>query len=243
MRGTLVMSQWLFLILTTISVILFQNCSAIHQQGDGSLLSSSSSTVNDLDMQKSLTAFEDTLFPITQEAGSCVSCHGVNQQPLHSMSDPSIAHDVMISFGLVNLRDPSQSKIIKKLENGHEGYDAAFVDRFKAAVQTWSDELVASGGILGIGDGTQPIYSSLFTTLIQSKCVSCHKPGGAAESIDYSDYVSTINTGLIIPGSASASPITQYSAEGHEPTNTAEPMTSAERQALIQWINLGALNN
>ncbi len=238
------MRNWLFFGLATVSILLYQNCSATHESIDGAVLGSEGgTTLNDVDMAKSLAAYQNTLYPITQEEGSCVDCHGVDQQPLHSMADVAIAHDVMISFGLVNLRNPANSVIVQKLNGGHQGFDATFQQRILDAVVAWSDELIANGGLIGVGDGVQPIYSSLFTNLFEAKCLSCHAPGEVAEDIDYSDYVTTINTGQVIPGNASGSPITGYNGATHEPTGSAPMLSAEERAALTQWINLGALNN
>lgn len=238
------MKNWLFIGFAFATITLYQNCSATHEDIEGASFGSvGNTTVDDVDMAKSLVAFERTLFPITQEATSCARCHGVNQQPLHSVPDVNFSHDVMISFGLVNLRDPANSVIVQKISGGHQGFDAAMTQRIQDAIQDWSDELVANGGLLGVGTGVQPIYSSLFTEVFELKCLSCHAPGQVAENIDYSNYVTTINTGLVVPGNAGASEVFQYNNVGHEPTDTAEALTAEERAALGAWINRGALNN
>ncbi len=239
------MKNWLFLGMAVISITFYQNCSATHETIDGVSLGSGNggTTVDDINMALSLVAFQNSLFPITQEAGSCVDCHGVDEQPLHSLPDANFAHDVMISFGLVNLRDPASSEIVNKLNGGHQGFDAAFTQRVQNAIQAWSDELVANGGLIGVGDGVQPTYSSLFTNVFEAKCVACHAEGQAGDPIDYSDYVTTINTGQVVPGNAGASPITGYSSTDHEPTDMAPELTPEERAALVDWINRGALNN
>lgn len=73
--------------------------------------------------------------------------------------------------------------------------------------------------------------------------MNCHQPGGTAEDYDYTDYVTTINTGGVVPGNPGASLLNSYTNVGHEPTDMAEALTPAEKAAISQWINLGALNN
>lgn len=239
------MRNWLFVGFAFITISLYQNCSATHENIEGASLTSSGggTTIDDVDMAKSLVAFERTLFPITQDPANCVRCHGVGQQPLHSVSDVNISHDVMISFGLVNLRDPANSIIVQKLAGGHQGFDATVQTQILDAIQDWSDELVANGGIIGVGAGIQPTYSSLFTEFLDTKCTTCHSPGQPGEVYDYTDYVNTINTGGVIPLNAGASIITNYNGTNHEPSGNAPTMTPEERAALVLWINRGALNN
>ncbi len=238
------MRNWLFIGLAVVSITLYQNCSATHQNIEGvSLDSSSGTTVDDVDMAKSFVAFQNSLYPITQEDGSCKTCHNVDQQPLHSNEDAFVAHDVMISFGLVDLRNPPNSRVMEMLNNGHQGFDAAFIQRVEDAIQDWSDELVANGGLIGVGEGVQPVYLSLFTNVFEPKCVSCHQEGQAGEDYDYTNYVNTINTGGVSPGDAGGSLIMSYTDVDHEDTDTAPVLTAEERAALSQWINLGALNN
>ena len=231
------------------TITLYQNCSSNHQAPDGSADNDSSTGFEDVDMAKSLVAFERSLYPITQEVGLCIECHGVDQQPLHSLDDPTLAHEVMIGFGLVNLRDPISSVIVDKIRSGshnnaqHNNIDPAVADRLEQAITDWSDELVANGGLIGVGAGVQPTYTSLFTNVIEAKCVSCHSPDGAAPNIDYSDYVNTINTGRVVPGNAGASLMFSSTSNQSEPRGGDTPLTVEELNALRDWINRGALNN
>jgi len=235
---------WMFGV--ALAVLLFQNCSARHEELNTVIQDSEGTTSDDVDMAKSLVAYERTLYPLTQDEGSCKDCHGVSQQPLHSVSDINFAHDVTISFGLVNLRDPASSEIVEKIRDGSHngrGIPQARADELESAIKAWSDELIANGGLIGVGDGVQPTYTSLFENVFEPKCVSCHASDGEAPSIDYTSYVNTINTGLVVPGNAGASGAFIHTANGSEPRGGDTPLTQEELQALAQWINLGALNN
>lgn len=234
----------------TATITLYQNCSGTHEAPDGSLTQDSTGTgYEDVDMVKSLVAFERSLFPITQEAGSCVDCHGVDQQPLHSLNVVDQAHDVMIGFGLVNLRDPALSVIVDKIRSGshnnaaHNNIAPAEADRLEQAIADWRDELVANGGLIGVGDGIQPTFNSIFTNILEPKCVACHSEGNEAEHIDYSDYVNTINTGGVIIGDAATSPLYRETANQAEPRGGDTPLTPEELNAIRDWIERGALNN
>lgn len=235
------MRNWFFIIVTMCTVVFYQNCSGRHETLEGRSMSRST-TVDDVDMAKSLIAFERTLFPITQVDTNCVQCHGVSQQPLFALEDPVLAHDVMISFGMVDLRDPPNSKIVDKLERGHQGFPQTLTVQILAAIQDWSDELVANGGLIGVGDGIQPLFSSIFTEVLEPQCISCHSPSGEYPSIDYSDYLTTLNTGQVIPGNPGGSGLFIHTRSGNMPKGGA-PLTDDQLDAIAEWINRGALNN
>ena len=64
----------------------------------------------------SVAAFQQTLWPVLR--ARCVSCHGVNQPPLHAAADVNIAHTNVIESGLVNFTNIPASVISNKLKNG-----------------------------------------------------------------------------------------------------------------------------
>jgi mono/diheme cytochrome c family protein len=234
------MTRWIGLILAFSSIVLYQNCTATHDMVLQTSLDSSATGNGEVNVALSRAFFSTSLYPITQQPERCAGCHGVNQQPLFATEDMAFSHDVILSFGLVDLRDPANSAMVQKLEGGHQGFDQTVTDQVRNAIQTWSDELIAAGGIVGIGDGVQPLYSSLFTNIFEPMCIECHSPDGEAPEIDYSEYVTTINTGGISPGSAATSPAYTYPLSGHP---FEEALTPEELAALAEWINRGALNN
>ena len=242
------MKKVLIMVMAIATITFYQNCSGRHELFEESDSLSSSTGYEDVNMALSEAAFERTVYPIISQAGMCADCHGVDQQPLHSVPDISFAHDVWISFGLVDLRNPANSLAVQRMDSGdahinNRGIPAATQQQLQDAIQAWSDELVANGGLLGVGTGTQPTFSSIFTDILEPRCISCHSAGNSAENIDYSDYVNTINTGLVVIGNAGASRLYTETFNGNEPRGTAGELTAQEKQAIADWINRGALNN
>lgn len=237
----------IYIIAIALTMVLYQNCSGRHESLQQTTGSSASTSLDDVDRAKSLVAFQNSLYPITQETGSCTECHGVDQQPLHSTSDPNFAHDVMLSFGLVNLRNPEQSRIYERINDGsHDGRELvtqAMAARIRTAIEQWSAELVANGGLRGVGDGLQPTYTSISTTILEARCIACHAPGEEAESILYDSYVNARNTGGIVPESPNTS---LFLTHDHSQINSSEPvdaLTEDEQATIREWIQTGALNN
>ena len=233
------MRNWIVVFLAMTTIVFYQNCSGRHETLDSGSSLSSSTSIDDVDIAKSLVAFTKTVFPITQDPNNCVRCHGVDQQPLHSLPDAAISHDIMFSFGLIDLRDPPNSRIVLKIAGGHNGFPQQIATDLEVAIEAWADELIANGGLIDSDPNiVGPLYSSLFTNIFEVKCLTCHSPTGTNTVVDYTDYLSTLNTGMVIPGDAAGSRAYSY-ANGHGDT----PLTPEEQAALAQWINLGALNN
>ncbi len=233
------MYRWAFLLLMITSTVLFQNCSARHESVGSNVLGSGA----ELNMALSLEAYESTLYPLISASNSCAACHGVSQQPLHAIPDPALAHDITTSFALVNLRQPAESRLVQKIRGGHQGFPASLADEMETAIQAWADLYVSLGGDLGVPEGELGAsFQSIKEFILDSQCVACHSPTGVHPSIDYTDYVTTLNTGGVVPGNAAASPLYQSCQDGSMPQGG--PALSAEQiTALQDWINNGALNN
>jgi len=228
-----------FSLLMVASILLFQNCGARHESVGSNALSSGA----ELDIALSLQAYENTLYPLVSGADSCAACHGVSQQPLHAIPEPALAHDITTSFALVNLRQPAESRLVQKIRGGHQGFPTSLADEMETAIQAWADLYVSLGGDLGVPEGELGAsFQSIKELILDPKCTSCHNPSGVNPNIDYTDYVTTLNTGGVVPGNAAASPLYLSCQNGSMPQGG--PALSVEEiSALRDWINNGALNN
>lgn len=233
------MYRWAFLLLMAATTVFFQNCSARHESVETNVLGSRA----ELDIALSLEAYESTLYPLTSAADSCAACHGVNQQPLHALADPALAHDITTSFALVNLRQPAESRLVQKIRGGHQGFPVSLADEMEIAIQAWADLYVSLGGDLGVAEGELGAsFQSIKELILDPKCASCHNPSGVNPNIDYTDYITTLNTGGVVPGNASTSQMYLSCLDGSMPKG-GPALSGDELNAIRDWINDGALNN
>lgn len=65
----------------------------------------------------SVAAFSQTLHPISR--GHCLGCHATSQKPFHAAVDPQTAFDQVMSYSIVDLGNPTSSKIYLKVKGGH----------------------------------------------------------------------------------------------------------------------------
>lgn len=234
----------LYVFVTFLLLLPFQNCSPNHQLGQNSapsqLLPSSGGT-GVFDMNKSLMAYEKTLYPLTTQ--HCARCHGVNQQPLHSLPTASSAHDILLSFNLVDLQSPGDSRLVQKIAGGHSSLPNSLSAQLEAAIAAWGNDYIQQGGQF---DGEEPVlearFSSIFQLIIQPKCLSCHNPSGSRPQEDFTDYFTTINSGTIEAYSANQSDFYETCVDGDMPRN-GTPLSNEELSAIRSWIDAGALNN
>ena len=97
------------------------------------------------DMQASLAAFEQTVWPLTR--ANCAKCHsaapeGTDQLPMHAHAEASVAHE--FALPKVNLRKVESSKLVMRLlieEHNCWSDCAADGEAMRAAVQRWADEV------------------------------------------------------------------------------------------------------
>lgn len=95
---------------------------------------------------------------------------------------------------------------------------------------------------------TEPNFQSIFETVIQPKCLSCHEPGGRAEDVPLATYEDLFTGGfevLVVPGEPESSLFYQVMLPGARrpmpPPRSAIPPVELERlEAIRQWIEMGA---
>ncbi len=87
----------------------------------------------------SVDAFAQTTHLITKK--NCVLCHGSLQQPFHAASSASVAHDAVIQGAKVNLSNPSQSRLVLKLQEGHNcwGSCSSNAQEMLDSINNWVD--------------------------------------------------------------------------------------------------------
>lgn len=94
-----------------------------------------------------------------------------------------------------------------------------------------------AGGYTYVGVAT---YTLLQAKIFQNKCNSCHNattPGGNLDMTDYADVFSDLTA-----GSSSGSVLYQQVRDNLMPKFSPR-LSDAEKQAIADWIDAGALNN
>jgi mono/diheme cytochrome c family protein len=222
----------------------FQNCAPSHTVG--TQLGSTTGSADLVNSANSVAIFETTLFPILRQ--NCASCHGGGIPPLHSVVDPQSAHDTLINSALVNLASPSASRVVIKINGGHQSLPVALAVDLQTAIQAWATDLANSSASLGgtIALPSAPVlkaeFKSIHNLILVPKCTGCHGSAVKKDGIDYSTYDKTIATGKVIKGNANSSGLYNSCVDGNMPEG-APALTTTELAAIRDWINAGAINN
>lgn len=131
-------------------IVSFQNCSPYHQNGTGALSSDGGSggssggpdtSGNPLNGDLvSGAAFTSTVYPILQ--ANCTGCHDQTQVPLFlDTTDGQITHDLLIINSLINAGAPTTSRIVSKIQNGHQNIPLTVGDDILRAIIDWSNQI------------------------------------------------------------------------------------------------------
>ena len=229
----------IFVFLATL-LLAFQNCEPYHEAGD--FESTGFSDLGPGSVATSIEAYSVTLMPLLQQ--NCASCHGKAQQPAFIAGDATTSHNALITFGLVNLTNPSASRIVQKVQAGHQGFSSSLALALEGEISNWADALLASGEPSPLPEpvGLEPTFQSIHQLVLLPKCAGCHSPTGTRPREDYSTYEASINTGKIVPGNAAGSEMYKECTSGAMPLGT-DRLTEEELAALRQWIDEGALDN
>ena len=181
----------------------------------------------------SVDLFATTVQPVLLT--NCASCHGVNQQPLHSVANPTESHDRVINLGLVDLNTPANSRLVSKIQGGHQGIAQSVATDLTNQITAW----VQGGG----GAAVTPVvleatFQSINALILQPKCATCHNPNGTRRQEDYSTYESTIATGKI-----DGDFWDEIESDNMPRGRDAVPLNAAEKAAIRAWLDAGAPNN
>jgi len=210
----------------------------------------------------SIAAFEKNLFTTLQS--NCGACHGAGQQPTFAVNDSLKSVETLIQFSLINSENPSASRIVEKVRQGHQGLNPALAGQLGSEIAIWLEEAANAEPSLPpppaqppqdppppgppppVGPPPPPTivasFSSIHSLILVPKCVGCHNPSGIRPSEDYTSYVTTIITGKIVPGNAFASKAYTDCLNGFMPIGLSL-LSIEELSAFQQWIDAGALNN
>jgi len=92
----------------------------------------------------------------------------------------------------------------------------------------------------------QVSFSNDIMPIFENRCIDCHGGRRTREGLDMKTHESLMrgsnNGPVVTPGDAEASLLVELIVSGDMP-NRGPKVTPAELQLIIEWVNLGALNN
>lgn len=191
---------------------------------------------------QSIEIFSTTLHPVLTQ--NCGSCHGSNQFPLFAVTDPTSSHQTLLGSRLVNLTSPSSSRLVTKIQNGHQGKPAALAVQIETEITSWADKLKALGGqapALPVIEPLTATYTSISQNILLPKCASCHSAATPQAGKRYDTYAETIKTVNLANPAESKLYTTTFS--GEMPPSPADSLTDEELAVILAWMNAGAPNN
>lgn len=187
----------------------------------------------------SIAIFEATLKPVIQQ--NCAGCHGISQAPKFAVSDSATSHDLLISTALVDLTAPANSRLVTKIQGGHQSFAVTVATDIQTAITNWSAQLQAATGNVNPGVVVEPLtptYSSISKLILQNKCATCHTPGG--DSPYYDTYANTKKS--VVANNYLQSKLYTEVQSGSMPRGASD-LSAEEQTAIKDWIQAGALNN
>lgn len=173
----------------------FQNCSSPK---------SSSGTENNssLSIYDSIEVFSKTLHPKLME--NCGTCHGSFQEPMFAVVNPGEALNTIHEFDLVNLDDPSNSRFIQKIGEGHNGFPQEVADTLHDAIVDWANGDTDPTPTPSAGDRQSP------TIRIVTPLNNASVNGNLSVQVNATDNIGvakvTIQLNGIVRGQSTASP-------------------------------------
>jgi mono/diheme cytochrome c family protein len=221
--------KMLTLLLVALSpIVLFQNC--------GKPTELQYSSVFDANSQ--LSKQEASLIVLQQ---SCASCHS---QSVQSGGVGDITDISYLTYARIVIPgEPELSPLINVITNGQmpiggmDPLSSAEVQVLKDWIKGLNQTTITGGGLPG--QTIAPTYSDLSVKVFNAQCVTCH----ANRNFRLNSYAEVLRT--ITPGDANNSllyrSVTVGANGGRMPQGGG--LSSAQINAIRDWINAGAMNN
>ncbi|MBD66905.1 MAG: hypothetical protein CME62_17010 [Halobacteriovoraceae bacterium] len=135
---------------------------------------------------------------------NCSSCHGDQSAfSRHGASDRYIAFSATTGNKLVDLDNPSDSRVIDKIAFGHNCWsgncsqDAADI---KAAIEDWAEDIGKGGSGSGGGgtgggstfdrDASAEVFKTTVHPILRANCKSCHTPDAGSPQAPFHSQLS-----------------------------------------------------
>ncbi len=123
------------LVFVVFAVNFILACGPIHNS-NGAINNDSLGTV-------SSDIFSKTVQPIIEN--NCALCHdGSTSAVAFAVSDSNISQNTLLNFDLVNLANPTASKIVTKIAAGHNGITTDVSTDLSLAIEDWMLQLSES---------------------------------------------------------------------------------------------------
>jgi len=211
-------------------VLSYQNCSNSFVNSSGL---SSGITEQDIMQQKAMQVLTTR----------CSSCHNAD---LKSGGVDVLSVNDMLALGIVIPGEPSLSLVFTQIQNGSMPPSKPLAQAEVDAVFSWISE--------GFKDSTpvitpppptpttlEPKYASIYTKILQPKCLGCHN-SGSSNGVSFSSYNATMNTvQKTLPLSSAL--YTAVATRRTMPKGAPGSLSAAETKAIFDWITAGAANN
>ena len=132
-----------FVFMAGLSLFFYQNCAPYESAGKADQQSQFSGNGNGnnggVTEAESITAYELSLAQVTRP--NCGACHGVNQAPYFAVPNTDQAHDILFQSNLVNLDNPSASRLVQKIRSGHQNLSSNIANELELAIEDWAKRL------------------------------------------------------------------------------------------------------
>lgn len=230
--------KWLIAIISwcVLTVLSFQNCSAVGQANGSSTSNKSMSEADVLGAQ----ALEIL-------SAKCLTCHNPDK-PEGGISDITDLN-FLLYYRLVIPAQPEISDIIRVIKDGSMPPGGGISTDELQALNRWILEgLIDDSGNVAIPDGSatlEPRYSSIKTRIINTRCLGCHSGGNPSGGVDLTTHASTVANNIARAGNPGGSRlVTSLERTGNDfmPRNGAR-LPASDIAIIRQWIQAGALNN
>ncbi|MNL04905.1 Planctomycete cytochrome C [compost metagenome] len=172
-------------------------------------------------------------------AQNCTACHGETSGSGGVFGLQNVSH--LVSAGLIIPGNPDQSRIYTVIRSGVMPPNGPLSQADQDLIRQWIQGEVSTGAPPPTAPTPEATFKYISSEILTPKCVACHSATKASGGYRFDTYTGVLKA--VSKTRPTDSDIYKVVEDGEMPPRPGTPLSSAQQQVILEWIQKGALNN
>lgn len=172
-------------------------------------------------------------------AQNCAACHGDTSGSAGVFGLQNVSH--LVSAGLIIPGNPDQSRIYTVIRSGVMPTSGPLSQADQDLIRQWIQGEVSTSAPPPPAPEPEATYKYISSEILIPKCVACHSSTNASGGYKFDSYAGVMRA--VDKTKPTESDIYKVVEDGEMPPRPGTPLSSAQQQVILEWIQKGALNN
>jgi len=174
----------------------------------------------------------------------CLGCHdAAGGDNLGGGFSTAADLDSMVKDRMIKPGNASTSNFYLRSSDGSMPPGGGLNSNEEKLIQDWINLALSVGPNTPQEIPLAATFSSIYVNILVPKCITCHGPVRADNGVRYDNYALTLDKGEVSPGNGLNSAMWEEVNDDKMPEPPVGLLNDNEKQAILDWIDDGALDN